>query len=73
MTTTPVLWARRERNLLKAWCPYCRREHTHGNSPGHLVAHCPIGTGFEAKRDYILEVHDLSAAEIRAHNEKVRA
>jgi hypothetical protein len=25
------------------WCPYCRRYHHHGDSPGHRAAHCNSG------------------------------
>jgi hypothetical protein len=29
-----------EVRLWQFWCPFCRRHHTHGDGPGHRVAHC---------------------------------
>jgi hypothetical protein len=29
-----------EDGLWRAWCPFCRRYHTHSPEPGHHVAHC---------------------------------
>lgn len=36
----PLLQATEDGTTWRVWCPYCRREHIHGNGPGHRVAHC---------------------------------
>lgn len=34
-------------------CPYCGRQHAHGNAPGHRAADCPPGTP-NRERGYVL-------------------
>lgn len=43
------------------WCPYCRKEHTHGAGAGHRVAHCPRPTPLTATGYYLV---GASAAEV---------
>jgi hypothetical protein len=31
-------------DTVKVWCPACVAPHTHGNGPGHRVAHCATKT-----------------------------
>lgn len=40
--TTPALRVTRVDSVhsVRVWCPYCRREHTHGNAGGYRMAHC---------------------------------
>ena len=74
----PTLWARRQGIHLLVWCKFCRKEHIHGagrevlhGGPpryGHRVAHCKAYD----RTGYIIETHDVTAAEVRAHNETVQ-
>src|SRR5438874_1838993 len=77
----PTLWARlggKSGTLLLVWCKFCRREHQHGAGSevlrggpprdGHRVAHCKAYD----RTGYIIETHDVTAAEIRAYNEGVK-
>lgn len=70
--TPPVLFARRHvcRNGQidwYVWCPHCKREHIHGDPPGHRVAHCDVKNSPFMKGGYVfvplpsVEGHDDAA------------
>ena len=44
---TPVLLIRRtiNRHTITIWCEHCKREHWHGRSAGHRIAHCAPDSG----------------------------
>ena len=38
---TPILEGHRiDRFSVSVWCPWCEKQHAHGSSEGHRVAHC---------------------------------
>ncbi len=45
----PVLYGMKSRGHFIVWCPFCRKDHLHGENtkPGeHRVAHCPTNSPF---------------------------
>jgi hypothetical protein len=36
------------------WCPYCRKWHEHGASPGHRAPHCMDAHGTPFENGYVL-------------------
>lgn len=42
--------------IASVWCRYCDRFHTHGNLPGHRVAHCVVEDSPYRDRGYVLEL-----------------
>lgn len=53
--TLPAV-ASKDGKSASVWCRYCDRFHTHGNAPGHRVAHCIVEDSPYRDRGYVLEL-----------------
>ncbi len=59
MTEPPVLPAvvSPSGETVSVWCRYCDRFHTHGNVPGHRVAHCIVDDSpYRQDGGYVLDI-----------------
>ena len=49
-------------DMLRFWCPFCKRWHYHGRTDGHRVAHCVGQTPYK-RSGY--EIKMMSKKELR--------